>query len=327
MASPYRLPPIETVPSLPTEQRAKLLDLLFEPSTQLHTLSVETLQQETFSSYNDLIAAIGIQLTQLSESASASDKVWLEDILVSHPRLGEKNIQSVQSQAEQAHLQGSVEEADRLRLLNDEYERHFPGLRYVVFAGGRSSDVLMDDIRRRIAQSDLNAERAAVIRVRLVYALICMILLTQGRQCARLRLIGQRSWHELARDCIQALGHQPGLWSISQIMRTLITCLDVASKHIVLDFLLPRSYIFVQRSRLDPFDDHYDSLGALHRYRQVCWLYWSIAKEQISRRPHDNRQRKLRIIRDSNYQELRFLGAFKRPERDALGVCIPNRTQ
>lgn len=121
MASPSVLPPIETVPLLPTEERAKLLDLLFEPSTQLHTLSVSLLQEKTFASYNDLIAAIGVQLTVLAESASKSDTEWLEDILGSHPRLGAKQVESVQSQAEQAQLQGSAEEAEKLRLLNVEY--------------------------------------------------------------------------------------------------------------------------------------------------------------------------------------------------------------
>lgn len=127
MATSFVLPPIETVPSLPTEDRAKLLDLLFEPSTQLHTLSVSLLHEKTFPSYNDLIAAIGVQLTSLAESPSKSDSEWLEDILCSHPRLGAKKVESVQSQAEQAQLQGSAEEAEKLRLLNVEY---------VVFIGG-----------------------------------------------------------------------------------------------------------------------------------------------------------------------------------------------
>lgn len=168
MASVSKLPPIEAVPLLSTEERAKLLDLLFEPSTQLHTLSVSLLQQETFSSYNDLVAAIGVQLTQLSESASTSDTAWLEEILGSHPRLGAKKVESAQSQAEQARLQqGTSEEADQLRLLNEEYERKFPGLRYVVFVNGRSRSLIIEDMRQRIAESDLKNERAAAIRVRL----------------------------------------------------------------------------------------------------------------------------------------------------------------
>ncbi|KAK4554282.1 hypothetical protein LTR86_008490 [Recurvomyces mirabilis] len=164
MAGLSRLPSIDSVPSLSTEERAQILDLLFEPSTQLHTLSVPLLHEKTFSSYNDLIAAVGMQLTELSESASSSDTKWLEDILGSHPRLGAKKVESAQSQAEQAQLRGSAAEAEQLLHLNQEYEAKYPGLRYVVFVNGRSRPVIMDDMRQRIASSDLQAERAAAIR-------------------------------------------------------------------------------------------------------------------------------------------------------------------
>ena len=157
---------IDQVPSLPTERIAMILDLLFEPSTQLHTLAVPILRDQTFSTYQDMIAAVGLQLTELSESAWTSDTSWLEAILGSHPRLGAKRISSARSQTEQAQLQGSNEEAEQLRLLNDEYERTFPGLRYVVFVDGRSRAVIMDDMRQRIAGSDLKMERASAIRVR-----------------------------------------------------------------------------------------------------------------------------------------------------------------
>lgn len=157
------------MPSLSAEERAQILDLLFEPSTQLHTLSVPLLHEKTFSSYNDLITAVGMQLSELSDSPSTSDTQWLESILGSHPRLGAKKVESAQSQGEQAQLQGSGEEAEQLRLLNEEYEKKYPGLRYVVFVSGRSRSVIMDDMRKRIDNSDLKAERAAAIRVRLPF--------------------------------------------------------------------------------------------------------------------------------------------------------------
>ncbi|KAK3110750.1 hypothetical protein LTR53_014644 [Teratosphaeriaceae sp. CCFEE 6253] len=159
-----KLPSIADIPTLSTEERGEILDLLFEPSTQLHTLSVPLLHERTFSSYNDLIAAVGVQLTDLSESSSTSDTQWLESILGSHPRLGATKVDSAQSQAEQAQLQGSGEEARQLRELNDEYERKYPGLRYVVFVNGRSRQVIMDDMRQRIDGSDVVRERAAAIR-------------------------------------------------------------------------------------------------------------------------------------------------------------------
>jgi 2-oxo-4-hydroxy-4-carboxy--5-ureidoimidazoline (OHCU) decarboxylase len=167
MGSTSRLPPANEVPSLPTEQRATILDMLFEPSTQLHTLSVPLLHETSFDSYNDLISAVGVQLTELSESASTSDTRWLHDILGSHPRLGAKKVDSAQSAAEQAQLQGSGDEAEQLKKLNEEYEKTYPGLRYVVFVAGRGRGEIMEDMKQRIAGSDLKSETAAAIRVRI----------------------------------------------------------------------------------------------------------------------------------------------------------------
>jgi 2-oxo-4-hydroxy-4-carboxy--5-ureidoimidazoline (OHCU) decarboxylase len=128
------LPDIGTVPGLPTESRAEILDLLFEPCTQLHTLSVTFLQENTFESYSGLIAGVGAQLTALLESTLISDANWLDAILSAHPRLGEKKVANLSeaSQKEQAKLQGGpAEEGEKLKALNEEYERRFPGLRYV----------------------------------------------------------------------------------------------------------------------------------------------------------------------------------------------------
>lgn len=128
----YRLPPITTLPSLPTAELATILDHLFEPSVPLHTLSVDLLRDQPFSSYDDLVASIGVQLTHLAESSSTSDSKWLESILGAHPRLGEKKIDSTQSKAEQAQLALDAETGqDKLSELNSLYERTFPGLRYV----------------------------------------------------------------------------------------------------------------------------------------------------------------------------------------------------
>lgn len=132
MAPSLTLPPIQSLPSLSTIERAKVLDLLFEPCIQLHTLSLELLGIQSFASYVDLIASVGIQLTKLAKSPSTSDTAWLDAILGSHPRLGEEKVDSQQSQTEQAHLQtSSQKEVSSLALLNDEYERTFPRLRYV----------------------------------------------------------------------------------------------------------------------------------------------------------------------------------------------------
>ncbi|KAE9370490.1 hypothetical protein N431DRAFT_492571 [Stipitochalara longipes BDJ] len=163
--SGFQLPPISDVPTLSTIERAAVLDALFEPCTALHTLSLNLLHTETFDSYNDLIASVGVQLTDLSESPSTSDTEWLDKILGAHPRLGEKKVESAQSQAEQAQLNtGDEEEATKLRDLNAEYEKTFPGLKYVVFVNGRSRPVIMENMRSRIDRGDIKLERAEGIK-------------------------------------------------------------------------------------------------------------------------------------------------------------------
>lgn len=132
MASGLSLPEIKNLGACSTAERAQVLDTLFEPSTQLHTLSVELLSREVFESYEGLIVSIGVQLTDLAESESMSDREWLDVILGSHPRLGEKKVESAQSQAEQEQLKsGNQKEIHQLAALNKEYEDVFPGLKYV----------------------------------------------------------------------------------------------------------------------------------------------------------------------------------------------------
>ncbi|APA10800.1 hypothetical protein SS1G_03563 [Sclerotinia sclerotiorum 1980 UF-70] len=159
------LPPIAGLPSLSTIERSSVLDTLFEPCIALHTLSVDLLHTTTFESYHDLITSVGVQLIELSESTLPSDKEWLDKILGSHPRLGEKKVDSLQSKAEQAQLNtGPTEEAEKLKGLNEEYERTFPGLRYVVFVNGRSRPAIFEDMRRRISRGDIGLERKEAIQ-------------------------------------------------------------------------------------------------------------------------------------------------------------------
>lgn len=182
MAS-YSLPPISSLPKLSISERAAILDILFEPCTQLHTLAVAYLQSEVFPSYNDMIASIGVLLTELAESNLASDTEWLDKILGAHPRLGEKKVESVQSRAEQAQLKvGGTSQESELLALNHEYELAFPGLKYVyvtyyvkslviidcecsVFVNGRDRTAVMADMRARIKRANIRLERSGAIKV------------------------------------------------------------------------------------------------------------------------------------------------------------------
>jgi len=127
------LPSASSLPSLPTLRRAHILDTLFEPCTQLHTLSVANLHDNSFPDYYSVVSAIGDQLTALLNSSSTSDSEWLDAILSAHPRLGEKKVDSELSRCEQAQLkEGDGEEVGkRLTTLNQQYEERFPGLKYV----------------------------------------------------------------------------------------------------------------------------------------------------------------------------------------------------
>lgn len=128
----HSLPPISSLSGSATDVRAAALDLLFEPSVPLHTLSIDLLHTQTFSSYDELIERVGGQLSSLRESTSSSDTQWLDSILGAHPRLGEKKVDSAQSRAEQAQLNsGHESEAAQLKQLNEDYEATYPSLRYV----------------------------------------------------------------------------------------------------------------------------------------------------------------------------------------------------
>lgn len=123
------LPPYQDLHVLSGAERAVIFDLLFEPSEALHTLVSKAMQGD---SYNDLIANVGTQLRKAADLTGAGDLVWLESILASHPRLGEKKVESEQSRAEQAQLQSDTgADQEMLRRLNDLYEDTFPGLRYM----------------------------------------------------------------------------------------------------------------------------------------------------------------------------------------------------
>jgi 2-oxo-4-hydroxy-4-carboxy--5-ureidoimidazoline (OHCU) decarboxylase len=175
--SASRLPPVTSIPHLSTIERATILDTLFEPSTALHTLSVDLLHTAPFTSYDALINAIGQQLTSLADSPSTGDKEWLDKILGAHPRLGAKKVDSEQSKAEQAQLQtGKEGEAEELTRLNDEYEKRFDALIYVTFVNGRGRGEIMEDMRKRIERGDLQLERRNTIQVMLSY-LSCPLLL------------------------------------------------------------------------------------------------------------------------------------------------------
>ncbi|KAH8725945.1 Oxo-4-hydroxy-4-carboxy-5-ureidoimidazoline decarboxylase [Phaeosphaeriaceae sp. PMI808] len=159
------LPAISSLPHSDNSTLTTVLDLLFEPSPLLQSLTLPVLRSTTFPSYNVLIIAINTQLGALASSDNPEHISTLSEILCSHPRLGEKKVDSEQSRKEQAQLQqGGEEEKEKLASLNKEYEEKFPGLRYVVFVNGRPRPAIMENMRARIDRGDIKAERQEAIQ-------------------------------------------------------------------------------------------------------------------------------------------------------------------
>ncbi|KAJ6439851.1 hypothetical protein O9K51_07742 [Purpureocillium lavendulum] len=159
-AMAQQLPHIGDLHSYSDLEQTQVLDLLFEPSPAIHTALVPVIRTAQYQSYPDLIDACQIQL--LSLAADSKPSPGLLAVLGSHPRLGAKKVDSAQSVAEQANLQGEGEELARL---NEEYERRFPGLRYVVFVNGRGRPEIMQDMRTRIDRGDYSKEITAALQI------------------------------------------------------------------------------------------------------------------------------------------------------------------
>ncbi|KAE9980564.1 hypothetical protein Vi05172_g6565 [Venturia inaequalis] len=174
MSAHPNLPPATELPSLSNPDRAKILDLLFEPSPALHSIFLPLTASQSFSTYDHLIAAIGENLLSLADSSKTEHLKELDNVLSSHPRLGEKKVDSAMSRMEQAAMlkasggagedEAKVREAETLSALNKEYEVAFPGLRYVVFVNGRPRTVIFEDMKRRIARGDIGEERREAIK-------------------------------------------------------------------------------------------------------------------------------------------------------------------
>ncbi|KAI5850895.1 Oxo-4-hydroxy-4-carboxy-5-ureidoimidazoline decarboxylase [Tricharina praecox] len=167
----------------------EVLSLLFEPSPALHALIASAISTSTpslalagrahpalhalistptsispspaeFLTYADLIEWTTSQILSLRR-----DDPRLLEILASHPRLGEKKVDSEVSRKEQASLSGGDKEDEGVRLsaLNKRYEETFPGLRFVVFVNSRSRDEVMADMVARIERGDIELEKVEAI--------------------------------------------------------------------------------------------------------------------------------------------------------------------
>ncbi|OAA53147.1 Oxo-4-hydroxy-4-carboxy-5-ureidoimidazoline decarboxylase [Cordyceps fumosorosea ARSEF 2679] len=162
MGSPA-LPNIHYLGILPDSRKSAALDLLFEPSPEIHSYLIPVAASRRYSSYNEFIDRCRETLASMAAKSTAdSPNQHLLRILGSHPRLGAKKVESAQSAAEQAKLGG---DSEALARLNREYEDKFPGLRYVVFVNGRGRPEIMEDMKARIDRGDFEKEVDAALHV------------------------------------------------------------------------------------------------------------------------------------------------------------------
>jgi len=163
--APFKLPAAHTVPTLSTRKHTEILSALFEPCPALNTLALDYLAAGPFESYDDLIGIVYGLLADLNGSKTAKNTEWLLKILAAHPRLGAKKVESELSAGEQASLATvNAEEEEALKRLNEEYEKKFPGMRYIAFVNGRSRQIIIKDMERRISRWDFEAEKEEAIK-------------------------------------------------------------------------------------------------------------------------------------------------------------------
>lgn len=147
------LPAISDLPRLESHAIDEAIGLLFEPCPELTKL-VEPEISAGPDTWPDFIESVRYRLHQIPATDSR-----VPAIVGAHPRLGATKIESVSSQEEQKSLaSASAVESEALAQLNEEYEKRFPGLRYVVFVAGRPRSMIMEDMRRRIAAGDRDSE-------------------------------------------------------------------------------------------------------------------------------------------------------------------------
>lgn len=159
MTSPPVLPSVSEVYASrdvsPDGPLARAFATLFEASPALFEFLVPSvtaimadpeshIPQRTFNALID----IGIrELNNWPHKRQAS-------FLGGHPRIGEIKGLSALSASEQAAHATPPEVLARLLELNEEYERRYPGLRYITFVNGRSRKIIMVEMEEKLGIGD-----------------------------------------------------------------------------------------------------------------------------------------------------------------------------
>lgn len=135
---------------------AVALSILFEPSpTLLSTLEPQIAQLlPKIPAITSYVQLIDLSLSQIS----AWDKALKGQFIAGHPRIGEsKNLSSLSAKEQGAASTVAAtppEVLARLAELNEQYERRYPGLRYITFVNGRTRAEIAQEMESRLGSED-----------------------------------------------------------------------------------------------------------------------------------------------------------------------------
>lgn len=159
MTSPPILPSVTEVYASRDTSRDGPLALafatLFEPSPALFEFLVPSVitiiaDQENHIPRRTFNALIDIGVRELDDWPHSRQASFIGG----HPRIGEVKGLSALSASEQAAHATPPEVLARLLELNEEYERRYPGLRYITFVNGRSRAMIMEEMEEKLGIGD-----------------------------------------------------------------------------------------------------------------------------------------------------------------------------
>ncbi|QLG73386.1 hypothetical protein HG535_0E04700 [Zygotorulaspora mrakii] len=155
--------------------QVEVINNLYEPSDAIlkFTARSEVFMDQaraavrTYEEFVELIRSHLLQLVNDTERVGPTSKDMgnICDIISSHPRLGENKNLSIHSQNEQKNLQKNRDSAEiqaRLKELNEEYEKVYPGLKFIVFVNGRKRPEIIKLMEERVGSGNTWFEEARV---------------------------------------------------------------------------------------------------------------------------------------------------------------------
>ena len=155
MASPPDLPSVSEIYASRDTSRdgplARAYATLFEPSPALFEFLVPSVisiisNPESHIPQPSFNVLIDIGIRELNDWPHGQQASFLGG----HPRIGEIKGLSALSASEQAAHATPPEVLARLLELNEEYERRYPGLRYITFVNGRSRKMIMVEMEDKL---------------------------------------------------------------------------------------------------------------------------------------------------------------------------------